>query len=53
MRREASETWCSGTLAEDPAFDAALLREGIDTMLAREIDTGKTIQGYFAVSPPR
>jgi hypothetical protein len=29
--------------AGDPAFGAALLREGIDTMLAGDVDTGKTI----------
>ena len=27
----------------DPAFGAALLREGIDTMLSGDIDTGKVI----------
>jgi len=30
-------------VADDPAFATALLREGIDTMLAGDIDTGKTI----------
>ena len=30
-------------VGEDPAFGAALLREGIDTMLAGDIDTGKAI----------
>ena len=30
-------------VAADPAFAEALLREGIDTMLAGDIDTGKTI----------
>jgi DNA-binding phage protein len=30
-------------VAEDPAFAEALLREGIDTMLAGDIDTGKAI----------
>ena len=30
-------------VAEDPAFAAALLREGIDTMLAGDVDTGKAI----------
>jgi len=30
-------------VASDPAFGVALLREGIDTMLAGDIDTGKTI----------
>jgi hypothetical protein len=30
-------------VAEDPAFGEALLREGIDTMLAGDIDTGKAI----------
>jgi DNA-binding phage protein len=29
--------------AADPAFAEALLREGIDTMLAGDIDTGKAI----------
>ncbi len=29
--------------AEDPAFGTALLREGIDTMLAGDVDTGKAI----------
>ena len=28
-------------VARDPAFGAALLREGIDTMLAGDVDTGK------------
>jgi DNA-binding phage protein len=27
----------------DPAFGAALLREGIDTMLSGDVDTGKSI----------
>jgi DNA-binding phage protein len=30
-------------VAEDPAFGEALLREGIDTMLSGDVDTGKTI----------
>jgi DNA-binding phage protein len=30
-------------VASDPAFSEALLREGIDTMLAGDIDTGKAI----------
>jgi DNA-binding phage protein len=30
-------------VASDPAFAEALLREGIDTMLAGDVDTGKTI----------
>jgi hypothetical protein len=30
-------------VARDPAFGAALLREGIDTMLAGDVDTGKAI----------
>ncbi len=30
-------------VAADPAFGTALLREGIDTMLAGDVDTGKTI----------
>src|SRR6202140_421455 len=30
-------------VATDPAFAEALLREGIDTMLAGDVDTGKTI----------
>ncbi len=30
-------------IARDPAFGDALLREGIDTMLTGDIDTGKTI----------
>jgi DNA-binding phage protein len=29
--------------ADDPAFGQALLREGIDTMLAGDVDTGKAI----------
>lgn len=29
--------------AADPAFAEALLREGVDTMLAGDIDTGKAI----------
>ncbi len=32
-----------GRVARDPAFAAALLREGIDTMLAGDVDTGKAI----------
>jgi hypothetical protein len=28
-------------VASDPAFGEALLREGIDTMLAGDVDTGK------------
>ena len=30
-------------VARDPAFGEALLREGIDTMLAGDVDTGKAI----------
>ena len=30
-------------VAADPAFSEALLREGIDTMLAGDLDTGKAI----------
>src|ERR1700722_344332 len=30
-------------VAEDPDFAAALLREGIDTMLTGDVDTGKAI----------
>ena len=30
-------------VAQDPAFAAALLREGIDTMLAGDVDTAKAI----------
>ena len=30
-------------IARDPAFADALLREGIDTMLASDVDTGKAI----------
>jgi DNA-binding phage protein len=30
-------------IAADPAFAEALLREGVDTMLAGDIDTGKAI----------
>ena len=30
-------------VARDPDFGAALLREGIDTMLAGDVDTGKAI----------
>jgi hypothetical protein len=30
-------------VAADPAFGEALLREGIDTMLAGDVDTGKTV----------
>ena len=30
-------------IASDPAFADALLREGIDTMLAGDVDTGKAI----------
>jgi DNA-binding phage protein len=30
-------------VGEDPAFGAALLREGIDTMLSGDVDTGKAI----------
>jgi len=30
-------------VADDPAFGEALLREGIDTMLSGDVDTGKAI----------
>jgi hypothetical protein len=30
-------------VADDPAFGTALLREGIDAMLAGDVETGKTI----------
>jgi hypothetical protein len=30
-------------VGEDPEFGAALLREGIDTMLSGDVDTGKAI----------
>jgi hypothetical protein len=32
-----------GRVARDPAFAAALLREGVDTMLTGDVDTGKAI----------
>ena len=32
-------------IARDPAFADALLREGIDTMLAGDVDTGKANGG--------
>jgi hypothetical protein len=32
-----------GRVTRDPAFAATLLREGIDTMLTDEMDTGKAI----------
>jgi hypothetical protein len=32
-----------GRVARDPDFAAALLREGIDTMLTGDVDTGKAI----------
>ena len=32
-----------GRVARDPEFAAALLREGIDTMLTGDVDTGKAI----------
>ena len=35
-------------IAEDPAYAEALLREGIDTMLAGDVDTGKaTLRDYI------
>ena len=33
-------------VAHDPAFADALLREGIDTMLAGDVDTGKATVGF-------
>jgi hypothetical protein len=32
-----------GRISRDPDFAAALLREGIDTMLAGDVDTGKAV----------
>ncbi|MGB8900461.1 MAG: hypothetical protein WCC90_15045 [Methylocella sp.] len=32
-------------IASDPAFGEVLLREGIDIMLAGDVDTGKAIMG--------
>jgi hypothetical protein len=32
-----------GRMARDPAFADALLREGIDTMLTGDVDTGKAL----------
>jgi hypothetical protein len=34
-------------IARDPAFADALLREGIDTMLAGDVDTRKAILGDY------
>src|ERR1700693_4024522 len=34
-------------VASDPAFGEALLREGIDSMLTRDVDTGKAILGDY------
>ena len=31
------------TVADDPAFGEALLREGIDAMLAGDVDAGKAV----------
>lgn len=35
-----------GRVATDPAFAAALPREGIDTMLADDVDTGNATVGF-------
>ena len=40
-----------GRVARDPDFAAALLREGIDTMLTGDVDTGKAIHGGAALTP--
>lgn len=38
--------------ARDPEFAAALLREGIDTMLTGDVDTGKAIlRDYIKATP--
>jgi hypothetical protein len=34
-------------IARDPAFGASLLREGIDTMLAGDVDSGRAILGDY------
>jgi hypothetical protein len=40
-----------GRVAADPAFSEALLREGIDTMLIGDVDTGKAIlRDYIKVT---
>ena len=40
-------------VASDPAFGEALLREGIDTMLAGDVDTGRLPEPISAIPPPR
>ena len=42
LTRDFKET-VRDRVVRDPAFRAALLREGIDTMLAGDVDTGKAI----------
>jgi hypothetical protein len=39
-------------VASDPAFGKALLREGIDTMLAGDVDTGKAILAHAPTRRP-
>jgi hypothetical protein len=34
-------------VARDPAFRAALLREGIETLLAGDVETGKAIVRHY------
>jgi DNA-binding phage protein len=40
---ETSQELVQRNVAADPAFGEALLREGIDTMLTGDVDTGKAI----------
>ena len=43
LTRSFLRSWCSDAFVDEPEFGAALLCEGIDTMLAGEVDTGKAI----------
>jgi hypothetical protein len=38
--RGVSKSWVQQRVVSSPAFGDALLREGIDTMLAGDVDTG-------------
>ncbi len=51
LTRSFKET-VQARVAEDPAFRSALLREGVEALLAGDVDTGKAILRDYFEAPP-
>jgi len=50
LTRRFKET-VQARVAKDPAFRSALLREGMEAMLAGGAETGKALHGYLKAPP--